>query len=177
MKLKEILYKGGVREGSSVVMMPSYYKWENIGSALTELGARGIFVDHDIHHVLKKARQRFPSCGAVRGDALSFHAYGIDTAVHVRGIDNYPHGTEVIITERSDGVAIGTVPYDGFDEMVRNAYRISPNFVLLSFQDTGIHTEEMSALEKAAFSVADEGECEDLNFSDGNKFRYTIAQR
>ncbi|OHA93597.1 MAG: hypothetical protein A2W58_01575, partial [Candidatus Zambryskibacteria bacterium RIFCSPHIGHO2_02_38_10.5] len=81
-----------VEKGSKVAMMPVFYGHEEIGYALRELEATGIFVDHD-DGILDKIKKLFPEFEIRKGDALTFEERGVITTVHYRPMFNYPHET------------------------------------------------------------------------------------
>src|SRR3989338_5435840 len=149
MRLTEILSKGMVQKGSKVAMMPVFYGHEEIGYALRELEATGIFVDHN-DGILDKIKKLFPEFEIRKGDALTFEERGVITTVHYRPMFNYPHET---IRPHSNAEIYGP----GFEKMVQNISRLSPNFVLLSIEDKMAIDEEMDALKKAKFEVVEEG--------------------
>ena len=171
MNLTEILSKGNVHKGSRVVMMPAFYGHDYIGNALMELGATGIFVDHN-DEILDRIRALFPEFEVRKGDALSFNDSGITTTVHYRPMQNY-----VYETIRPNPNAEMVIP--GFNKMLQNIYRLSPNFVLFSVTtdlsgkvDASIRTEEMNAMRNAGFKVIEEGKYKDRQVS-----RYMISTR
>ncbi len=169
MKLAEILSKGKVHKGSRVVMMPAFYGHEDVGYALRELEATGTFVDHD-DTVLDRIRSLFPEFDARKGDALTFEDSGIITTVHYRPLWNYPHETD----RPCPNVEIYGL---GFDKMVKNVHRLSPNFVLFSvttnlFGTVDVKAEEINALKLAGFKIVEEGE-----YKDEQVERYMISER
>jgi hypothetical protein len=169
MSLAEILSKGNIQKGSKVAMMPAFYGHEDIGYALRELEATGIFVDHD-EEILDTIRTLFPEFDARKGDALTFQEHGVITTVHYRPMPNYPHET---IRPCPNAEIYGP----GFDKMVHNIYTLSPNFVLFSvstnlFGNVDVRAEEIEALKNAGFKVVEEG-----TYRDRQVERYIVSRR
>jgi len=169
MELPGILAKGKVQKGSKVAMMPAYYGYEDIGYALRELEAVGIFVDHD-EEILDGIRTLFPEFDARKGDALTFNEKDVITTVHYRPMHNYPHETIVMAPNNY-------IYGPGFEKMIQNIHRLSPNFVLFSiatnlFGNINVRAEEMEALHKVGFRVVGEGA-----YRDGQVERYVISER
>ena len=162
MELTEILSKGKVTKGSKVVMMPAVYGHEDIGKSIRELEAQGIFVDHD-SKLLQRIKEMFPEFDVIRGDALEFHQEGIITTVHYRPMFNYPHKTWIPFPNNY-------IHGPGFEGMVQNIKRLSPNFVLLSADDGRAEAEEKMILKETCFHIVEEGLYKNIGVS-----RYVIS--
>ena len=145
-------------------MMPSYYGYEEIGNALRELGATGIFVDNDVY-ILDEIKTLFPEFDVKKGDALTFQEEGVITTVHYRPMVNYPHETARPFPKYK-------MYGPGFEKMVQNISKLSPNFVLLSIEDKWAIDEEKNALEKAKFKIKEEGIYNSLKV-----MRYNICEK
>ncbi|MBI2076344.1 MAG: hypothetical protein HYT72_03805 [Candidatus Aenigmarchaeota archaeon] len=174
MELTEILYRGKVRSGSTVAVLPTSYGYEDVGKALRELGAKGIFVDLS-DKTLHAISGMFPEFRVVQEDVLRFYEDGIDAVVHFRPMLNYPFEIANI------GESVVYIP--GFGGLVRNAYRLSSRFVLLSSEEdsamelyiegkTACYLTTGDILEKGGFHILEKGD-----FTHKEMRRYGIYTR